>query len=117
MAKQMNEILSVTELDAIHELESEIKKCFKVKRLSLFGSVARAEADHDSDLDVLIILTEKVTHRLRNAISNISFEINLKHGTNISLMIFDDEVWSGDMMKLTPFYSEVLRDGVSVYEA
>lgn len=117
MAKQMNDVLSSTEVNAIHELELEVKKRFKVKCISLFGSVARAEADDDSDMDVLIILSEKVTHRLRNSISDLAFEVNLKHGTNISLMIFDEDTWSSDMMKLTPFYSEVVRDGVSVYEA
>ena len=117
MEKQMNDVLSLAEINGVHELELEIKKSFKVKRVSLFGSVARAEADDESDLDVLIILSDKVTHRIRNTISDMAFEVNLKHGTNISLMIFDEEVWSSDMMKITPFYSEVVRDGVSVYEA
>ena len=117
MARQMNDILSTADINAIHEFESEIKARFKVKRVSLFGSVARAEADDDSDLDLLIVLNQEVTHRLRNTISDIAFEVNLKHDTNISLMIFDDETWSSDMMTLTPFYSEVVRDGVPVYEA
>lgn len=113
----MIQILSTRERMAIDELHLELNKRYQVKQVSIFGSFARSEADEDSDLDVLIILLEEVSHRLRNTISDITFEINMKHNTNISLMIFDEKTWSSDIMKLTPIYSEIVRDGVPVYEA
>lgn len=67
-------------------------------------------------MDVLIILANTVTHQMRNEISDIAFEINFKHGTNISVTVFDAETWNSSMMKLTTFHSEVVRDGVAVYE-
>ncbi len=117
MKKKITDVLSPRELDAIRDLESEVKQHFKTKRVSLFGSVAREEADENSDLDLLIILSETVTHRLRNSISDMAFEVNLKHDTNISVIIFDEETWSSGVMKLTPFYSEVVREEVPIYEA
>lgn len=117
MKKKITDILSLSQFDAIRELESEVKKHFRTKRVSLFGSVAREEADEDSDLDLLIILSETVTHRLRNSISDMAFEVNLKYDTNISVIIFDEETWSSGVMKLTPFYSEVVREEVPVYES
>jgi predicted nucleotidyltransferase len=117
MKRRITDVLSPGELDAVRELESEVKQHFQTKRVSLFGSVAREEADENSDLDLLIILSETVTHRLRNSISDIVFEVNLKHGTNISVIIFDEETWSSAVMKLTPFYSEVVREEVPIYEA
>lgn len=116
MERRIDDVLSSTELAAINELELEVSKKFKVKQVLVFGSVARGEATEDSDLDILIILSDKVTHRLRNSISDMAFEINLKYETNISLMIFDEEMWNSDIMKLTPFYSDVVRDGVAIYE-
>ena len=116
MKRRITDVLSPSEMDAVRELESEVKQHFKTKRVSLFGSVARKEADENSDLDVLIILSEAVTHRLRNSISDIAFEINLKHDTNISVVIFDEESWASAVMKLTPFYSEVVREDVPIYE-
>ena len=117
MKKRITDILSPRELGAIRELEFEVKQHFETKRVSLFGSVAREEADEGSDLDLLIILSETVTHRLRNSISDMAFEVNLKHDTNISVIIFDEETWSSGVMKLTPFYSEVVREEVPIYEA
>lgn len=61
-------------------------------------------------MDVLIILANTVTHQMRNEISDIAFEINFKHGTNISVTVFDAETWN------STFHSEVVRDGVAVYE-
>lgn len=117
MKKRITDVLSPRELGAIRELEFEVKQHFKTKRVSLFGSVAREEADEGSDLDLLIILSETVTHRLRNSISDMAFEVNLKHDTNISVIIFDEETWSSGVMKLTPFYFEVVREEVPIYEA
>lgn len=117
MKKKITDVLSPRELDAIRELETEVRQLFKTKRVSLFGSVAREEADENSDIDLLIILSEAVTHRLRNSISDMAFEVNLKHDTNISVIIFDEETWSSGVMKLTPFYSEVIREEVPIYEA
>lgn len=117
MKKRITDILSPRELDAIRELEVEVKQHFKTMRVSLFGSVAREEADEDSDLDLLIILSEAVTHRIRNSISDMAFEVNLKYDTNISVIILDEEMWSSGVMKLTSFYSEVVREEVPIYEA
>lgn len=109
MKKKITDILSPREFDAISELESVVKQCFKTKRVSLFGSVAREEADEDSDLDVLIILSETVSHQIRNRISDMVFEVNLKYTTNISVIVLGEETWSSGIIKLTPFYSEVVR--------
>lgn len=86
-------------------------------QVRLFGSTARGVSVDGSDIDVLVVLTEKVTHRMHNTISDIAFEINLKYGSIISIVVFDEETWDSDPLKLTPFYSDVLRDGVAIYKA
>lgn len=116
MTKQLTELLSPAELEAIKEFELELRKSFSVAQVRLFGSAARGESAEGSDMDVLVVLAEKVTHRIRNIISDIAFEVNYKHGTNISIVVFDEEAWSSGVLKLTPFYADVIREGVAIYE-
>lgn len=117
MTKQLRNLLSPAELEAIREFELELRKCYRVVQLRLFGSTARGESDEESDMDVLIVLADKVTHRIRNNISDIAFEINLKYETNISVVVFDEETWNNGVLKLTSFYSKVVREGVAIFEA
>jgi len=117
MVKQLANILSPEELVAVKEFESGLRKNFRVVQLKLFGSTAREESDAGSDLDILVVLAGRVTHRIRNTVSDVAFETNLKHGTNISVLVVDEVSWNNEAIQLTPFYSEVVRDGVAIYEA
>lgn len=45
-------------LDQLSEHREEIQRRFGIKRLSIFGSIARDEFNEDSDLDVLIEFEE-----------------------------------------------------------
>ncbi|MFQ5432897.1 MAG: nucleotidyltransferase family protein [Nitrospinota bacterium] len=47
---------------AILKADREKVKSFGVKKLSLFGSVARGEADADSDVDVLVEFEGSATY-------------------------------------------------------
>lgn len=42
----------------------EMRGLFQVKRLSVFGSVARGEAGDDSDIDVLVAFEQRATFDL-----------------------------------------------------
>ncbi|RPJ57900.1 MAG: nucleotidyltransferase, partial [Dehalococcoidia bacterium] len=45
-------------LSVLSEHKKEIEKKFGVKRIGIFGSVARDEAEKDSDVDVVVETTE-----------------------------------------------------------
>ncbi|MFW5891757.1 MAG: nucleotidyltransferase family protein [bacterium] len=109
-------LLDNRQLNAIKELKNELKKNFHVYDIVLFGSVARKEANEESDLDLLLIIKENTTHEIRNNISDIVFEINLKHGTNISIVVIEKNKWEKGFTKLTPFYKEIQKDGVFINE-
>ncbi len=47
----------------IKENYEEIKK-FGVKKIGIFGSVARGEAREDSDVDILVVLSEPIGLRI-----------------------------------------------------
>ena len=87
---------------------------FPVARTVVFGSAARGQADEESDLDLLVVTTEPPTHRMRNAMSDEIFAINLEHGTNLSIVVVEAHSWERGPLANTPLYAEVARDGVMV---
>lgn len=117
MAKlSLEHLLTDKQIKVINELKNKIKENYFVYNLAVFGSVVRQEADEESDLDLLILIKEKATHKIRNDISSLVFEINLKYDTNISIVVLEKEKWEQELMKITPFYKEVQKDGVFLNE-
>lgn len=112
----LEQFLTNQQCKAIRELKNELKKSFDLYDIVLFGSVARQEADRESDMDLLIIIREEATHLVRNKISDIVFEVNLKHDTNISIVVLEKTKWDNGVMHITPFYKEIERDGVYINE-
>ena len=51
-------------LQQLQEKMNEIRKLFSVKKLYIFGSYARNENTSQSDLDVLVIFSQKTTFDL-----------------------------------------------------
>lgn len=108
-------LLTDNQIKALKELNTKIKKSYIIYNMAVFGSVVRQDADEESDLDLLILIKEKATHRIRNNISDLVFEINLKYDTNISIVVLEREKWEG-LMKITPFYQEIQKEGVFLSE-
>ena len=77
----------------------------------LFGSVARNEAEDDSDIDILIIV-KHFDYQLRKELSKLSSNYSLKHGVCISPVIKDLKIWELNEFYQTLFYQEIQRDSV-----
>ena len=106
--------LTMDHKQALQEAKHQLKKIFAVEKLVIFGSVARGENDENSDLDLLVVTNKIMTHRERNAMSDIIFEINYRYSTNISIVIVDSFSWNRGIYSLLPINFEILRDGVVV---
>jgi len=107
-------ILTKEQREAVLETKKRLMKQFPVEMLVVFGSVARGKHDEESDLDLLLITREAMTHRDRNTISDVIFEVNYSYGTNLSVVVVDAFSWNKGVYSLIPLYSEVQRDGVVV---
>lgn len=95
----------------LSELKSGLKALYgkQLKGVYLFGSYARGQADHESDLDVLVILDDfqHYAHEVDRT-GKLTAELSLKHGISISNVFLRESEWlHGD----TPFLSNV-RDEV-----
>ena len=112
--KHLNEIvLSPNQSQALTELQRRLAGTFDIETLMLYGSVARGEADEESDLDVLVVTSEPLPRPIRHRITDLVFDINLHYSTNISTLVVDRAVWETGCAVLL-IREEILRDGVSL---
>jgi len=102
--------------EEIRRLLTELKQSLaemygsRLKGVFLFGSHARAEADEESDVDVLIVLD-----RLDNYCSEIDYTselvsaLSLKYGRSISCVYASETKWKEDQ---TMFFLNVREEGI-----
>lgn len=98
---------------ALEELKHKLNSKYDyIKRLILYGSVARGESNDESDIDVLVITTQPLSRSGRHEITDVVFEINLKHGTNISTMVVDHLSWEKGPFSVLPIKEAILKEGI-----
>lgn len=97
---------------ALNEMQEILLSSFPVEEIIIFGSVARGEADDESDIDVLVLTSIPATHELRDKMSDVIFEINLKYSTTLSIVVIERNSWKHGPHTLLPLHHEVERDGV-----
>lgn len=106
--------ISEIEREAIETLYHKIKDTFDVKKMVLFGSRARGDADPYSDIDILILTNKAKTPSDRYKLSDISAEINVDYGVAISCFYFNQSDWKyGEL--INPLLREnVEKEGVYI---
>jgi len=107
-------LLSKTETSALSELKRRICKQIDVTDVILYGSTARGNTDDDSDIDLLIITKKPLSRERRHEITDLTFEINLEHGTNFSTLVVDKESWDKGYFSVLPIKEEILKEGVTI---
>ena len=90
----------------------QITAAFRVDRLVLFGSLVRGESDAESDVDLLIVLTERPTYEMRDGITSLILDINLEYGTNLSELIVDRQTWDYGPPSALPVHQEIEEEGI-----
>lgn len=100
--------------EGLQEMKQRLQASFPLQEVLVFGSVARGTAGEDSDIDVLVITAVPLSHKEKRAMSGITFEIDLKYGTCISLIVVDAAAWYNGLYRYTALYNEVQRDGVAI---
>jgi predicted nucleotidyltransferase len=104
--------LTPNQYQALVELRRRLFERFNIEALILYGSVARGEADEESDLDLLIVTVLPLRRPARHEITDMVFEVNLLYDTNFSTLVVDRHSWEAGVFSVLPLRDEILKDGV-----
>jgi len=114
MMKRFDDIdLSERDRLAIAAAAAVLRERFPVDRVVLFGSKARGEADHESDIDLLVLTTRSMTWEEQSRITEALYPLQLEHDVIFSPMIVSVDEWSTGLYHVLPIRKEVDRDGVA----
>jgi len=106
------EYLDENEKKAFIEIRRRVTRLFAVRQFILFGSKARGDALPGSDIDLLIVTAEKLTHHESHMITHEIFEVNLAFGTTFSFVEVDEETWNCELWKYVPLHANVTAEGI-----
>ena len=100
--------------EALDEIKRRLPERFDIRALVLYGSFARGQADEESDVDLLVVTGRPLTRCERHELTDVVFEVNLRHETNFSTLVVDRKSWESGMFSILPIRDEILRDGIQV---
>ena len=106
--------LKDNEKKALQELKKILFKSFSVAEIILYGSKVRGDFDEESDMDILIILKNKVDDNIREKIFSMSFKIEIKYDVIFGILVETEDFWSSPLAGAMPIHSNISREGVPV---
>jgi predicted nucleotidyltransferase len=106
--------LTPSQQNALSELQHRLPSSLGIQSISLYGSVARGEADDESDIDLLIVTEHALKRPMRHQITDIICEINLQYDTNFSSLVVDRNAWENGVFTILPLKEEILREGIAL---
>lgn len=119
MTKQKNRnleslsTLNPEEKESILEFARVLRQRFgsMIKEIILFGSKIRGNSMKDSDIDILIVLTN-LSWEIKKTISELAAEENIKHDVLISTIRYNVDTWENPVIKFSLFGKTVRKEGV-----
>jgi predicted nucleotidyltransferase len=106
--------LTEKQREALNEIKLRLREKFDIEAFVLYGSVARGEADEESDEDLLVVTSRPLNRFERHEITDVVFEANLRCDTNFSTLVVDRESWETGKISVLPIRDEIIRDGIPV---
>lgn len=95
------------------ELKKRIQEKFNVLDFLMFGSRARGDNTHESDMDIYIILDE-LNDTIESEISDIAWEVGFKHDIIIFTLLYSkDEIGTGPY-KESSIYKNIMKEGIAL---
>lgn len=107
--------LSQLETQAVKKFLSRLRKTYgkQIQQAMLFGSKARGEATNDSDIDILLLVTDE-TWALKDGVSDIVADINLEYNLSIDVRVIGTKRWQHMADIQAGLYRTISQDAVSL---
>lgn len=97
-----------------------IKKIYgnNLRSVILYGSYARGDYNTDSDQDIMILvdLLDEQIISTRQKISDFTYNFNMRHNLNIVPMVKSEKHFNY-WKDAHPFYKNINKEGIMLYEA
>jgi predicted nucleotidyltransferase len=97
--------------DFVEKVREELKD--NIIGIRLFGSKAEGPTAEDSDIDVLIIVSESDVS-IEDRIVDIAFDINLLHDVYISPRVISQAIMDHPVWRMTPFIQSLQKEGIDL---
>ena len=88
----------------------------QMDRIRLYGSFVRGAAGPESHIDIALFVSDRLTARQQDQLSDLVVDLNLKYNRVFSVIDIDRQTylkWKG----VTPFYQNVDREGIVLWKA
>ncbi|MFQ5824584.1 MAG: nucleotidyltransferase domain-containing protein [bacterium] len=109
----LKKIWSEKEERVINELVQKVRDTFKerVKRIVLYGSRARDDADEESDYDFIVLL-EPFYEEDKRTLSDIGWEVSYDHNVLLLAIAIENSEFTED--RFFYFYENVCKEGIDL---
>jgi predicted nucleotidyltransferase len=101
------------EKEALQKLKKELSLRYNLYWLKLIGSKARGDSDKESDIDVVIVL-DNVNWDIEKQVYELCFHVGLEYDVLISPIIYSVQETNDTLIKTTPFFMSVEKEGVAL---
>jgi len=109
--------MTITYGRTITHLRDELVKELgdSIESIVLYGSIARDEADEESDIDILVVTREN-NKKIHDRISRTRTTIDLKNNTLTTLVQMDRNELERCVKLGSPFMESVVEEGVILHD-
>jgi len=90
----------------------------KLRKMILYGSYARGDYKEYSDLDIMVLadVSESEKKEYQHRIYDMTSDIGLEHDIIVSMILNNENLFMS-RLPVSPFYQNVLSEGVELYAA
>jgi uncharacterized protein len=92
----------------IEEFKREVASRYKIIDIKLFGSSARGDSSNDSDIDIMVRLSQ-TSREIEEELFDIAYDLELKYDCLIDVIVLPKEI---DMT--IPLYANIEKEGVTI---
>ena len=90
----------------------------KLKRVILFGSYARGDYDEESDIDVMFLIDDEakiLQSKYRKPVQRVISDINWDYSVLLCSVLQNEQDFYA-VVEDIPFYHNVEKEGITIYE-
>ena len=112
--KRKQQSLNPVQKRALASLRRKLLDLGWVEAIYLYGSVARGEADQESDIDLLVLTSRKLSRPERHQITDLVYDVNLLEDTNFSTLVIDRPSWEDGIFSVLPIRERIAKEGFPI---